>query len=212
MFGSLARRNARGVSVARMAFVASLLFAGLASGPAAAAILFNFSWTADPAQDPNIIVSPDPTITATGTMTIDAGPGETFSLSDIIAVNINVSGATIAPFTITSWVDAAGSIAADGLSATFVGSGSHEPFAFLASGAFFGCERTDCLNVDGTQGELFVRDANAVGSRLFYTSGVAALSSMRLTAAVNGVPLPGTVPLLLGGLLALAVVRRRREQ
>lgn len=93
-----------------------------------------------------------------------------------------MSSPNLVDFTFTTLDDTAGGVAADGISAAFVGVGANEPFFFGGDNELFGCERTDCLNDDRV--------------RLVYESGVNALASMQMTAQ-SAVPSPATFPLRL---------------
>jgi hypothetical protein len=179
----------------RRAALAAFLTAMMAL-PAHAAIVFNFSWTGDPAEDPAIVSSPNATLRAVGTITIDALAGAGFTTANVVATSIAVSGAGLPDFAFTGWNLAEGTIAADGLSALFTD-------AFVQGGAnvgFFGCEAVDCFN--SVVRARLGTDANDV----VYTSAANALASMRMTA----VPLPAGLPLLLGGLGLLLLAGSRR--
>jgi hypothetical protein len=104
------------------------------------ATTYNFSWTGNPALDGTIVSSDDATLTATGTIDINANPGSAFTLSDITSTTINVTGANITPFSFTSWSSVGGTISADGLSATF--DTADNPFSFPSN--FFGCLFFEC--------------------------------------------------------------------
>ncbi|MEO0819047.1 MAG: hypothetical protein AAF074_01350 [Pseudomonadota bacterium] len=112
----------------------------------AEAIVFDFFWTGDPLADPTIVSSSDPTLRAVGTVEIDALPGASFSLGDILSTSIAVSGDSIIDFTFTEWTSAGGTIAADGMSASFNAAGN--PFVFGADGSF-GCSFFECGNGPG---------------------------------------------------------------
>jgi hypothetical protein len=167
--------------------------------PAGASTTFDFFWTGDPVADPSIFTSPDATARAEGTIVIDALPGEAFTLADILSTSITVTGAGFSGFTFTSWNSAAGTIAADGLSAVFTVAGN----PFHLSGNFFGCLGGGC-------GDSTIRARQGGDTFDFvYGSPAEALASMRMTAQVGVIPLPATLPLLLGALGLLAVARRK---
>lgn len=185
----------------RRAVLAALMTVGMAL-PAHSSIVFNFSWTGDPTQDPAIVTSPDATLRAIGVVEIDAAPGAVFTNADIVSTNITVSGAGFADWSFTSWTQAGGSIAADGLSASF--SAMANPH-HVTSGSFFGCLDFYCES-----GDLRVR-SGTLTYNLHYDSPESALAAMQMTAMppIPAIPLPAGLPLLLGGLGLLAVVRRR---
>lgn len=174
-----------------------------AAVPAQAGIVFTLSWLANPAADGTIVSSPDATLSAFGTVEIDAAAGESFTLADIVSTNVTVTGAAFASFAFTSWSSAAGSIAADGLSATFVGSGSAEPFSLTAPG-FFGCRLDMC-----SDGIIRVR-SDTDAREVLYSSADAALASIRLTVAASPVSTTGTMPLVALALAGLALARKKR--
>lgn len=173
------------------------LLALLAGGGVHAAI-YDFSWTGDPAEDPTIVSSDDSTLRANGTIEIDTLPGETFALSDILSTNISVTGDTIADFVLTSWVQAGGSIAADGSSAVFSAAGN--PYYSSPSAGFFGCSFVGCSN-----GEIDV-DSPGVDNVVGYGNDAQALASMRMTQAV---PAPATLALLMAGIIGIRYARKR---
>lgn len=187
------------MKVCRSAAVAATI-AALAV-PAGAATSFDFFWTGDPLADPAIVTSPDATARAEGTVVIDALPGATFTLADILSTSITVTGAGISGYSFTSWNSAGGTIAADGLSATFFVAGN----PFHLSSNFFGCLGSGCS--DST---IRVREGTDV-FEFVYSSQASALASMQMTARqdVGVIPLPATLPLLLGALGLFAVMRRR---
>ncbi|MEM1152399.1 MAG: VPLPA-CTERM sorting domain-containing protein, partial [Pseudomonadota bacterium] len=122
-------------------------------------------------------------------------------------VNLSVTGQSIFDFTITEWTDAAGTVASDGRSASFAGSGNNEPFVFLQGNEFFGCTNDACSGSNFS--ELALADRVIGQLRFFdYTSPEAALASMRMTASATAIPLPAGLPLLLAGLGALGLMRR----
>jgi len=180
----------------------------LAAATPAHAIVFNFSWSSNAAQDPTIVSSTANGATVTGTMTINAPRGSSFGLADIAAVNLTASGGGLASFGISFWQDAAGSIAADGLSAAFVGAGSNEPFVNTA-GNFFGC-RTGGCDVFGGVRNITVR-SGTTSVDVLYTSGDAALASMRLTSVAT-VPLPAALPLAFAGVAVFGFAARARRR
>lgn len=185
--------------------VAAALCVGV-SAPAHA-IVFDFFWSSDSAADQTIISSDNDGITAAGTIEINVAAGSAFGIGDIGAVDIAVGGGGIAGFSFTAFTDAAGSVAVDGLSATFLGAGTSEPFAQIAGPPFFGCLFIgDCSTIQ-------IEDANGALFDVDYVSSDAGLASMVMTAQ-NGavVPLPATLPLALAGLAAFGFVARGRKK
>ena len=182
---------------------------------ASQALVFDFSWSSagstDPFEGPLLLQAvthgaADP-VTATGTIEIDANPGETFTLGDIVASNIAVKGPGVLAFTITDWTSAGGMIAADGLSAMFSEAGN--PFSKnFATGAFFGCQFGGCsdgtIEIQDTGSNFFFFDFGGAGD---------ALASMKMTRTDTGGPAPVPLPagglLLIGALGALGLARRR---
>jgi hypothetical protein len=153
------------------------------------ALVFNFSWTGNPTLDTNITTSTDSTLSATGTIEINKNAGETFALTDIVSTNINVTGNSITPFTFTSWGTAGGSIAVDGLSATFSAVG--DPFSYESH--FFGCLSSQCAD-----SVIGVADQEVA-----YKSQSSALGSLKMTLQPVSVPEPGA---FLGLLFMVAVL------
>lgn len=160
-------------------------------GPAHAAITFNFSWV-------------NGGYSASGVMTINKSAGEAFATSDNTGTNITVSGPGQTPFTFTTWNGAAGSIATDGLSASF----SAATTVFYFSGnKIFGCLSPNCGFSADTGFWSFLIKFGANSFNFNYGSQSELLSSFKLTA----VPLPAALPMAavaFGGLAALS--RRRR--
>ncbi|MEM9435456.1 MAG: VPLPA-CTERM sorting domain-containing protein [Pseudomonadota bacterium] len=207
------RKETQVAVMKKLFFLAVFAAATLAAAPPAQAITFNFFWSSDPALDANLLFSADPTITVTGTMDINVAPGMMFGLADIANVNLSVAGPNITGFTLSEWTSAAGTVASDGLSASFVGSGSNEPFALTPTNAFFGCTSDVC---DGSAiSEISILEPGFTGLfRFDYTSANSALASMQMTAVQPPapIPLPAALPFLLAGLGALGLMRRTRRQ
>ena len=188
------------------------LAAGLATTPfaAQATVVFDFSWSNA------TLAMPEPTLTATGTMTIDKSAGETFTALDISFVEITVDGGLLGSFVIDDWTTGGGLIDASGAFATW--DPTSEPFFFsddgstttaLGSGFFFGCAGIDCGNSGGLDNPILVQFGSGTpGQFVEYASAALAAGSMTLTA--SPVPLPASLPLTAAGLAALAWIARRR--
>jgi len=161
------------------------------------ATLFSFSWLGDPTQDATILSSTDRTLRAFGTIDIDAAAGSDFTLDDIIQTDISVTGDSIDDFIFSTWVEAGGSISADGLRASFSGAGN--PFSAVTSATFFGCRHPGCefnfaIDVSRTP------PTTPIG-QVVYGSPAEALASMRMRAIA--VAEPGTLALFLAAMVAL---------
>ena len=191
------------------------LASALCAPSAAGAALYNFFWTGDPALDATISGGGAVGLQAVGTVDINAGPGEAFLLADILSTDITVSGGGITAFTFTNWNSAAGSISADGLTATFTPAGN--PFYFdgvtdgsgTPIGDYFGCRFLNCGL--GFPGFFTVLARGGTEVVVDYGSAEAATASMTM----NLVPLPAALPLLATALGALGAVghwRRRRNR
>lgn len=157
----------------------------------AKATLFEFSWHGDPARDATIVSSTDTSLRALGTIEIDAAPGATFTLGDVIATDIAVSGDSIADFVFTHWESVGGTISADGLTAHFTGEGN--PFSAASRATFFGCRSPACefnFAIDVTRTDPTIALAQVV-----YGSASAALAAFKIRAI--RVAEPASTPLLL---------------
>ena len=187
------------------------LAAGLATAPfaAQATVVFDFSWSNA------TLAMPEPTLTATGTMTIDKSAGETFTALDISFVEITVDGGLLGSFVIDDWTSGGGLIDASGAFATW--DPTSEPFFFsnlststvLSSGFFFGCAGIDCGDSGGFYNPILVQFGMGSDDQFVeYASAALAAGSMTLTA--SPVPLPASLPLTAAGLAALAWIARRR--
>jgi len=199
--------------------LAGILGAGF-SAPASA-LRFDFAW--GPEFVSSGITAVDGTqITATGTIDIDAAPGESFVTSDITASDILVSGDAIIDFTmdLSYWQleetgvssSAFGSIAADGLSATFdLGDGTQAPVA-LGEGGGIACALDDCSdNTIYITFNYLLDDGStdrSVATRSYDTTEDA-LGSLRMSRSAV-VSLPAALPLMLAGLAGLGYLSRRR--
>ena len=171
----------------------------------AEATLFEFSWHGDPARDANIVSSTDSSLRASGTLEIDAAPGATFVLDDVIATNIVVTGETIADFVFTQWESVGGTISADGQTAHFTGEGN--PFSASTRATFFGCRSPACdfnFAIDVTRTDPTIALAQVV-----YGTAAAALASFKMRAIRVAEPASATL-LLLACLIFLISARRQR--
>ena len=171
------------------------------------ATVYNFFWTGNPALDGTIVSSTDSTLQAIGTIDINASAGSSFTLGDIVSTNISVSGASITNFVVTSWVNAGGTISVNGLTATFSKSGN--PFSDSQPSSppnFFGCDSSGCATFDILVGQLSTAE-----ERVFYGSGLDALTSMHMTVT-SETPLPAALPLFATGLGGLGLLGWRRKR
>ncbi len=171
----------------------------------AEATLFEFSWHGDPARDASIVSSTDPSLRAFGTIEIDAAPGATFTLDDVVATNIAVSGDSIADFVFTNWVSAGGTLSIDGLTAHFSGAGN--PFSAASRETFFGCRSPACdfnFAIDVTRAE-----PNIALAQVVYGSAAAALGSFRMRAVRVTEP-AGAALLLLACVMLVTSTRQQR--
>jgi len=148
------------------------------------ALSFTFFYTN---QDPNLFSqtfngNPNNTLlTANGVMDINRNAGESFTLADISNVNINVTDGTNF-FNFTSWSDAFGVIAVDGLSASFNEEGRGNARAETNSFAnFFGCNASGCSG-DEVESQFLVRFNNN-DYDLTYRGVPRALAAFQITAA-----------------------------
>ncbi|MEL6690779.1 MAG: VPLPA-CTERM sorting domain-containing protein [Pseudomonadota bacterium] len=185
--------------------IGAATLAVLLSASSAAALTFDFSWTGDPTVDTSLTSADDTTASAVGTLDIDVGAGESFDARDITA-DITVSGG-FGSFSFTDVNFAAGTIAADGQSASFT------DFAFGPTSPenfFFGCDSVsgDC----GTAGQGQNITITS-GSNFFYFSYASTSDAQGSFEAVASapVPLPAGGLLLLAGLGGLAAVRRAHK-
>jgi len=116
-------------------------------------------------------------------MDINRNAGESFTLADISNVNINVTDGTNS-FNFTSWSDAGGVIADDGLSASFssreagLGNARAETNNFAN---FFGCNAVFC-DGDSPTSQFLVRFNNN-DYDLTYRGVPRALAAFQITAA-----------------------------
>lgn len=147
----------------------------------ASALTFNFNWTSN---DPNIMSgAPANTLTATGTMDINVAPGQNFINGNISNVNITVSNSLGSSFQFTSWTQSGGTVAADGLSASFSSAGNPQ---YNTPTLYFGCKASQCGDDNPTS--HFAVWIGGAQHNIFYNSQANALSSMRMTAASTEVP------------------------
>ena len=200
----------------KKALIGAVMLLGLAVGQANAAT-YNFSWTQTGSDTP--VSSTDPTVTAIGTIDLNAAPGTTFGLSALQAINVLVTGTLIDDFLINSvaMTEAlSGAVSADGLTVSI--------FDFYADNNAtdgFGCAQLNCVErssaSNGDDGAInilygLLKLTSTVGNDgALYTSQVAAQSSFKVTA-VSAVPVPAALPLLASGLGALGFIGWRRKR
>lgn len=174
-------------------------------GGVAHASLFEFNWHGDPARNPRIVSSTDPTLRAIGTIEIDAAPGSLFDLDDIVATTISVTGDTIADFIFTDWVSAGGAISPDGSEALFTSEGN--PFSATTLDTFFGCRSPGCefnFAIDVTR--IF---PNTPLAQVVYGSASDAIAAFRMRAITVAEPGINVIYPLACTLLLFFVYRER---
>ena len=191
------------------------LFAGavaLAALPAqAATMLYDFAWTGDPDAELGPALSSADDAFAVGVFEISGAPGAVVGPGDVVAFELTFGGGPIAPVTVSdadlSGFFFVGTVAADAsgiavrdLFVTRVGlGGAVEGFGCFADSG-------DC-GPSGMVGDNILMSAGLQIS-FVYDSAADAQASLRMTARaaeVGAIPLPASLPLLLGafGLLAL---------
>ena len=173
------------------------------SGLANAGLMFDFYWTGDTSEDSTIVSTADSTLMAMGTIEIDAAFGSTFDFSDILFTNISVTGDSIQDFIFTSWSSIGGTIAADGMSASFNASGN--PYSYISN--FYGCYYGGC----GGDFSILVIDQDGGGSsrQVFYVNAEDALASMKMTR--TEVPEPSTLAIFALGVIGVASLRFKKQ-
>jgi hypothetical protein len=193
--------------------LAALAIAALSSAPALAGVVFNFSWTGDPALNAAIASSNDPTAFVTGMLELNVSPGQSFDQTNVVAASFTAK-ASASVVSLPSFVfDLAdlgflsGTVAGDGLSASLI------DFFLLDHGAdiAFGCASPlgDCSTELDTNIVFGTSPLDSV--MVSYLSTQAAQASLRLTAVQNVVSVPATLALALLGLAAAARTARRRQ-
>ena len=188
---------------AQLCGFALLLVCGVAN-----ATLFEFSWHGDPARDANIVSSTDSSLRAIGTIEIAAAPGALFTLDDIVATSISVTGDTIADFVFSAWESAGGAFSADGSTAFFTGDGN--PFSATSRETFFGCRSPACdfnFAIDVTR-----IPPNTPLAQVVYGSATAALSAFKMRAITVAEPASGMTFALACALLAAVFSRERSRR
>ena len=179
--------------------------------PATAATTFDFFWTGDPAAGSALASSGDATATASGVFVIDAGPNDVVGPADVLSFSLVFGTTTLGLFEMTDanvgnlFFD--GTVSADGSTIAMTD--------FFVGTDDFG-ETFGCISVLGDCGPMtsrhitMVRNNTAPSVGFLYDSTEDARASLRFTARETTViPLPATLPLLLGALGLLAVARRR---
>ncbi|WP_299655150.1 PEP-CTERM sorting domain-containing protein [uncultured Jannaschia sp.] len=184
------------------------LFVGCVSlaAPAQAAV-YDFFFTAEPADNSDIVFTSDASLRAIGTIEIDAEDGAAFDVSSLIDVAINVTADTIPGFTVTELQFLNGSVSEDGASISLTDIAT--PFANVLT-RFFGCVFESCGNASA--GLVGVQDGD-VSLDVAFVNGTSALDSLKVTRSglpPSAVPLPAGLPLVLSGLGLLGLVRRRK--
>ncbi len=180
----------------------------LLTGSFANASLFEFTWHGDPARDPRIVSSTDPSLRATGTIEIDAAPGSIFDLDDIVATTISVTGDTIADFIFHDWVSAGGTISPDGSEALFTSAGN--PFSATSLDTFFGCRSPGCdfnFAIDVTR-----TVPNTPLAQVVYGSASDAIAAFRMRAITVAEPGINMIFPLACALLLVFVYRQRAQR
>ncbi|WOJ92069.1 PEP-CTERM sorting domain-containing protein [Congregibacter variabilis] len=160
-----------------------------------ASLIFDFSW-----------IGGSDSVTALGTMEINAAAGESFVLSDIVATDITVSSDLFTTYSFTGWTSAGGSIAADGLSAAFSVAGNPYFQDPIQDSKFFGCLSPLCGG--GHEIRAVFGDTPI---DISYESAADAVASMQMTRQTGVVPAPVTLPLLVLGLAILGWSRRKKH-
>ena len=168
------------------------------------AATFNFFWSADPAADPTITSSDDPTATAMGTLDINVANGAAFTAADLSDGLFVVVGDSFPNFSVAFVnLTIVGLIAPDGASAAITGN-------FIGSnpgGGAFACLNFEC-QPDPT---IVINTPGPMSSATTYNSPAAALASFKLTAAQTAVPVPAALPLLGTGLALFGLMGWRRK-
>lgn len=188
--------------MAYKSFLAVCAGAIMLAQSASAVTTYSFFWTGDPADDPNIVSSDDASFQAVGTFEIDGIAGAAVSLADVVSASIAVTGTSISDF-ITSDLDAfAGVISGDGTSISL----SSLFFNLSDPLPTFGCDGTDCATP-----QIAVSDDGVSTNFVEYNAPDNALSALRLDVVGDPavIPLPATLSMLVAGLGALVLMRRR---
>ena len=177
--------------------------------PAGAATTFDFFWTGDPILDPELARSDAASARATGAFVIDAGPNDAVGPAQVLSFSLAFGTRDTGLFEMTR---------ADADGFFFDGTVS-EDGSRIAMRDFFVAtpelvQRFGCLSIFGTCEVVAERNiVLSIGDNNFgflYSSEVTARAALRFTAQPPAeIPLPATLPLLLGALGLLAVAGRR---
>lgn len=162
------------------------------------AATFDFSFDASGA------VSGDTSLTAVGTLDINADPGDVFTSADISNLSILVDSDLFDSFFVTAPFLTSGSISDDGVDVDFISF-----FATPAPGAgfpSFGCNNVDCIG--GGTNAFNGTDVSFVN----FGTPEAARAAFEATAQVSAVPLPAGGMLLLSGFAGVAALKRRSSR
>lgn len=179
--------------------------------PAGAATSFDFFWTGDPIANPEIARSDTANAWASGVFVIDSTPNATIGPADVVSFSLVFGTRDAGLFEMTPTnADSfffAGTVSEDGRSIVMrdlyvATTGNVQRFG--CDSIFGTCERA------GDRHIVLTRDADTFG--FLYSSEVTARAALRFSAQqVSVIPLPATLPLLVGALGLLGLARRRAK-